>query len=193
MLDEDFNDSAPRRCAISLRKPSSLPLRRVAERYDGERTTVRAATTPIDLQFASRGKEVEFMPSYAKHRARLLDRYSDAEHVSPLPHRVSSALICSLWYRLLCRHRQPFLLGKVAAAVADSLRKPPSLERVRSPGIQHQGRGSVGRLVDPHMNRTAKPSLIKVDPTSTPLTRRRPRAGGQHHLEGPGAIANRLP
>jgi hypothetical protein len=35
----------------------------VAERYDGERTTVRAATTPIDLQFASRGKEVEFMPS----------------------------------------------------------------------------------------------------------------------------------
>ena len=129
---------------------------------------------------------------YAKHRARLLDRYSDAEHVSPLPHRVSSALICSLWYRLLCRHRQPFLLGKVAAAVADSLRKPPSLDRVRSPGIQHQGRGCVGRLVDPHMNRTAKPSWIKVDPTSTPLTRRRPRAGGQHHLEGPEAIANRL-
>ena len=84
---------------------------------------------------------------YAKHRARLLDRYSDAEHVSPLPHRVSSALICSLWYKLLCRHRQPFLLGKVAAAVADSLRKPPSLERVRSPGIQRQGRGPRSFLV----------------------------------------------
>ena len=83
-------------------------------------------------------------------------------------------------------------VGQCSGGGCGPVEEPPSLERVRSPSIQHQGRGSVGRLVDPHMNRTAKPSLIKVDPTSTPLTRRRPRAGGQHHLEGPGAIANRL-
>ncbi len=39
-----------------------------------------------------------------KHRTGLLDRRSGAKiYVSPLPHRASSASICSLWYRLSCR------------------------------------------------------------------------------------------
>ena len=128
MLDEDFKEQRAKsvrdlaaKAIVSLIKTRRRTVRRRAHdrgRGNDDRFTV-----------CKPGQGSRFS---ARHRVRLLDRNSDAEHVSTLPHRASSALICSLWYRLLCRHRQPFLLGKVAAAAADLSRKPPSLERVRS-------------------------------------------------------------
>jgi hypothetical protein len=40
---------------------------------------------------------------------------------------------------------------------------------------QHQRRGNAGQLVAPQTKRTANPSPINVDPTSTPLTRSVPQ------------------
>ena len=109
MLDEDFNDSAPktmRDLAAKAIVPSIKTRRRTVRRRAHDRARGND-TNRLTVCKPGQGSRI-----YAKHRARLLDRYSDAEHVSPLPHRVSSALICSFWYRLLCRHRQPFPIGE---------------------------------------------------------------------------------
>jgi hypothetical protein len=50
----------------------------------------------------------------------------------------------------------------------------PQRVRLRASN-QHHGRGMGGQLVAPHAKRTAKPSLIKVDPTSTAWTRSVPQ------------------
>ena len=143
MLDEEFKEQ----CAKTVRDLAAKAIVSFVKdaSQNGTPTSARRCArqrrSTYSLQAGAR-KSI-----FRQASSQVLDRNSDAEHVSPLPHRASSALICSLWYRLLCRHRQPFLLGKVAAAVADSLRKPPCLERVRSPGVQRQGRGPRSFLV----------------------------------------------
>jgi len=108
MLDEEFKEQ----CAKTVRDLAAKAIVSFIKdaSQNGTPTSARRCArqrrSTYSLQAGAR-KSI-----FRQASSQVLDRNSDAEHVSPLPHRASSALICSLWYRLLCRHRQPFPIGE---------------------------------------------------------------------------------